>query len=34
MTKDKLTLGLVGSSFKKNEKRAAIHPAHFCHFDE
>lgn len=30
----KLTLGLVGSTFKENEKRVAIHPAHFERFGE
>ncbi len=34
MASDKLTLGLIASSHKENEKRVAIHPAHFQHFDE
>lgn len=29
----KLTLGLIASSFKENERRVAIHPAHFERFD-
>jgi alanine dehydrogenase len=31
---DKLTIGFVGSSTKENEKRVAIHPAHFPLIDE
>lgn len=33
MKQGKLTLGLIGSSTKENELRAAIHPAHFCRID-
>lgn len=31
---DSITLGMVGTSTKENEKRVAIHPAHFHLFDE
>jgi alanine dehydrogenase len=31
---DGITLGMVGTSTKENEKRVAIHPAHFHLFDE
>lgn len=34
MGDDRLTLGLVGSSTKENERRVAIHPAHFRRFDD
>ena len=34
MKNGKLTLGLIASSNKENEKRVAIHPAHFRHFDD
>jgi len=34
MERNKMTLGMIGSSFKENEKRVAIHPAHFPLIDE
>ena len=33
MTDGRLTLGMVATSTKENEKRVAIHPAHFPNFD-
>lgn len=33
MSDGKITLGLIGSSNKENEKRTAIHPIHFPNFD-
>ncbi|MFH2006875.1 MAG: alanine dehydrogenase [bacterium] len=34
MSARKLTLGMIGSSTKENERRVAIHPAHFHLFDD
>lgn len=34
MTTNDLTLGMIGSSNKENEKRVAIHPAHFPLMDQ
>lgn len=33
MSEGKITVGMVGSSTKENEKRVALHPVHFSKFD-